>query len=85
MKPNTAVFQVRHQGFTIGDDLNLEVLNELREVNWRYTAMHFEGGSKVPFPERVTRSALLGEPEAAEAEVTLEELIPEHVRALLRS
>lgn len=84
--PRTAIYEERSRGLTTSDDIALEQLNVLREVNWRYTRVHFEGGDKTPFPQSITRESLFGdgEPQKPAEPITLEELIPPHVRALLQ-
>lgn len=88
-QPGTAIFHDVTDGLTTGDDLTLEVFNELREINWRYTALHFEGGKNIAFPQRLNRQILTAPPEAPVKNwetVTLEELaISPEVRALLQN
>ncbi|MCC9182565.1 hypothetical protein [Mycolicibacterium mageritense] len=38
---------------TLGDQIAAEQLYEQRKLGWRYTALHYEGGSDLPFPERI--------------------------------
>lgn len=85
--PGTAIFHKRGNGFTAADDLAFETLNEMRELVWRYRAMHFIGGIDAPFPERITRSTLTSAPPPPTvtwATVTLDELVSPEVRALLQ-
>lgn len=85
--PLTAIYQDRTDGLSPSDELTLELINELREINWRYTAIHFEGGKETPFPQRITRQTLkeVVEVGATWETVTIDELISPEVRALLQS
>jgi hypothetical protein len=80
-----------NDGWTISEDLDAAILFELQKLGWRYTALHFERGTDVPFPEPVLRPGFeLEEPEQEPGPATwadvddITELIPEHVRELLR-
>lgn len=87
-QPGTAIFHDRTKGFNPGDELTLEVFNEIRELHWRYTALHFQNGKNLPFPQRITRQ-LLTSPPPVPAEtwetVTIDELVSPEVRALLQA
>lgn len=87
--PGTAIHHLRSEGWGTGLDLELEQINELRELNWRYTAVHFKGGSDKPIPQRITRESLTAETSSAATvtweSVTVEELVSPEVRALLQS
>lgn len=53
--PGTALYHARSGGWTVGDYLAAEKLDVFREILWRYIAIHFEGGTEAPFPDRVPR------------------------------
>lgn len=57
--PGTAIHHARSEGMSIEAQLGAEVLNELSELHWRYNAVHFEGGSKIAFPERLSLRELI--------------------------
>lgn len=86
-QPGTAIYQARTEGLSPSDELILELINELREINWRYTAIHFVGGKETPFPQRITRQSLEEVPEVVPTweSVTIDELVSPEVRALLQS
>ncbi|MDQ2638107.1 MAG: hypothetical protein M3Y83_14660 [Actinomycetota bacterium] len=85
--PNTAIHYARSDGLTLSDHLAAEQLYEARKLGWRYTAMHFEGGTNVPFPEPIS---LLGdgdsenEPAVTWDNATLDDLMPQHVRDMMK-
>lgn len=82
--PGTAIHHHRNKGWVVTDHIAAEQLSELRELVWRYTAIHFENGAKLPFPERVTHP---GEDanEAAETEpAEITDLIAPEVIAMLK-
>lgn len=86
--PGTAIFHERLEGWTVADRLAVEYaasqLDDVRELLWRYTAVHFERGKDMPFPRPVPRPWLNESvPEPPKA-LTLEEAIPPEVRALLQ-
>ncbi|MGH3956951.1 MAG: hypothetical protein ACRDTI_23240 [Mycobacterium sp.] len=44
---------------SVGDQIAAEQLNEIAELLWRYTAVHFENGSKIPFPQHLSLRELI--------------------------
>lgn len=70
----------------MGDKIAAEQLFSQRELAWRYTAMHFENGAKVPFPEPISYPGDGNSTEDAGGQTpqTLDELISPEVRKLLR-
>lgn len=87
---HTAVFQERNEGWTFDNHLAAEMLYELRKLGWRYTAIHFERGKLVPFPEPIWRPGVQPPPKTeytAEdwSQVdSVEDLVPPEVRELLK-
>ena len=83
--PTTAIFNQQLDGWTVGDRMSAEYaaaqLDEMRELVWRYTALHFERGKDVPFPKPVPRPWLEEEAYEPPKALTLEEAIPPEVRA----
>lgn len=74
-------------GWKIADHLAAELLYELRKLNWRYGAVHFEGGSNIPYPEQITRPGVEVPQEydgPSWEEATVDDLVKPEVRALLR-
>jgi hypothetical protein len=82
--PGTAIYHARFDGWTVGDHLGAELLSELRELLWRYTAVHFEGGRDIPFPVRVTHPGITTETPVSWSTVELDDMVSPQVRALLR-
>lgn len=86
--PGTAIHYDLTEGRSLSEEFTMETLNEVRELNWRYTAIHFKGGKDEPFPRRITRELLTADapqvPKTWET-VTLDELVSPEVRALLQS
>lgn len=86
-QPGTAIYHAVNEGWTIGDHLAAEQLYETRKLSWRYTTVNFERGGDAPFPEPIARPGVDVEaaPAASSWEtMTVDELIPEHVRELMR-
>lgn len=88
--PQTALHAAQNDGWDFTHHILAEVLYEARKLGWRYTAVHFKGGSTVAFPEPIYRPGV-EPPEKTEytaadwAEVeSIEDLIPPEVRELLR-
>lgn len=50
--PLTAIHYFKSEGISNSDKIALEMLFEQRKLNWRYGAVHFEGGSDIPYPQR---------------------------------
>ena len=86
--PGTAIHYHRSQGWQIGDKIAAENLYSLRELVWRYTALHFQGGKNIPFPERISYpGAATSDQEQAAVSwetATVDELVSPEVRALLQ-
>lgn len=85
--PRTALHHRANEGWTIADHLAAESLYEQRKLGWRYTAMHFKHGSEAPFPEPISRPGVGDdEPESSLTweTATLDDLIPQNVRDLLK-
>lgn len=53
--PGTAIHHARCESWGIPEHLAAELLFEIRKLNWRYGAIHFEGGSEIPYPEQIAR------------------------------
>lgn len=73
----------------MGDKLGAETFDDIRELLWRYGAVHFEDYAKTkPFPTRIDYPGSPKAPEVIEAKswesVTLEEMVSPEVRALLQ-
>lgn len=84
--PGTAIHYHVSRGHDLSDEIALEMVNKQRELLWRYTAVHFKGGSQIPFPEPLTFSdddAEGNEPTATWETVTADQMISPEVRALL--
>lgn len=86
-QPGTAIFHAQNEAWGLPEHILAELLFEIRKLNWRYSAVHFENGTNVPYPERITRP---GVEEPAQytgptwETATAEELIPPEVRELMR-
>lgn len=39
--------------------IGAEMLHEIAEIRWRYTAIHFEHGSTIPFPDHLSLRELI--------------------------
>ncbi|BBZ65821.1 hypothetical protein MINS_12500 [Mycolicibacterium insubricum] len=65
------------------------MLSEIRELLWRYTTVHFEGGSENPFPTRVPHPGIEEpEPEPGTTWDTVEsidDIMPNNVREMLKT
>lgn len=84
-QPGTAIHHARNDGWVVGDHIAAEQLSDIRELLWRYTALHFEGGKNLPFPERVVHpGAEPAAPGKTWATVSLDEMISPEVRDLLK-
>ncbi|MBE5440197.1 Uncharacterised protein [Mycobacteroides abscessus subsp. abscessus] len=57
--PGTSIHHSRSEGMSVGDQIGTEILNEIAELRWRFTAFHFENGSKIAFPERLSLRELI--------------------------
>lgn len=84
--PGTAIHYARHDGWTVADHMSAELLSDVRELLWRYTCIHFEGGKDLPFPQRIPHPGV-----QAPAPVltwddidSIEDLISPEVRELLK-
>lgn len=86
-QPGTAIFHARSEAWGIAEHLAAETLFELRKLGWRYGAVHFVDGDKVPYPERIDRPGI-EKPETYDGPTwetaTVDELISPEVRALMR-
>lgn len=83
--PGTAIHHARNDGWTVTDHIAAEHLSDFRELLWRYTAVHFEGGKTIPFPQRITHPG--DEPVEAGPTwetVTIDDMVPPEIRKLLR-
>lgn len=83
--PGTAIHYVQSKGWAVGDKIAAETLNDLRDLLWRYVAVHFKDGVDVPRPEPIDypgRAATTGAQGWETA--TLEDLMTPEVRALLK-
>lgn len=82
--PGTAIHHHRSDGWQTGDHLTAELVSDLRELLWRYTAVHFKNGAKAPFPQRITHP---GEPEPDDGPtwetVEFDDIVTPEVLALL--
>lgn len=85
--PGTAIHHAANHGWTISDHIAVESLYELRKLGWRYTALHFQGGAREPFPERIPRPGVTP-PEQYDgptwATATVEDMVSPEVLALLQ-
>lgn len=83
--PGTAIHYARSKGWTLGDKIAAEQLDVDRRIEWRYTAVHFEGGTDIPFPEPTDYPGRDATDDAAKTweTVTIDELVSPEVRALL--
>lgn len=85
--PGTAIYYVRNEGWTPGDHLAAEQLDVQRRLYWRYGAVHFVDGDKIPFPESIPRPGVEA-PEAYDGPTwetaTLEDLASPEVIAMLK-
>lgn len=86
--PGTAIFHEHSEGWTLGDKIAARQLDELRDLVWRYRAIHFVGGKEIPFPDPITfPGAVQSDHDVTVhswATVTLDELVSPEVRALLQ-
>lgn len=83
--PRTALHHARNEGWTVGDHIAAEQLSELRELLWRYTAIHFKDGNTIPFPARVPHPGdTPAEAGPTWETVTLDQMVPPEVRELLK-
>jgi hypothetical protein len=86
--PGTAIHYQRSEGWLLGDKIAAEQLYEQRKLDWRYTAIHFEGGANADFPEPIPYpgAAMTDQAKAAKswATATIDDLVSPEVRALLR-
>lgn len=85
--PGTAIYHARFKGVVLSDHITAEQLYETRKLNWRYGAVHFEGGSDVPYPERIYLPGVEPPEEYAGPTwetATIEDLASPEVLALLR-
>ncbi len=88
--PNSAISRRMNDDWTFDHHLLAEMLYELRKLHWRYTAIHFKDGTKVAFPTPIARPGV--EPpvktqytkEDWDSVESAEDLIPEHVRELMK-
>lgn len=88
--PETAVYLCQNENWKFEHHLQAEMLYEFRKLNWRYAAINFKNGSKLPFPEPIARPGV--EPPVKteftasdwESVTDIEELIPPEIRELLR-
>lgn len=87
--PGTAIFHVRGDGWSVGDKVAAENLFATEKLLWRYVARNFEGGSDLPYPQRVSYP---GAPTSAGQTATKswanasvdDVVVPPKVRELLR-
>lgn len=86
--PHTAIHYAMTEGWSLGDKIAAEQLYEERKLNWRYTAIHFEGGRDYAFPEPIEYPGAEKSQQQVVARtwqtVTVEELLTPEVKALLQ-
>ncbi|MCB1287424.1 MAG: hypothetical protein KDB47_06955 [Mycobacterium sp.] len=83
--PGTAIGHHRSDGWTAHTHIAAEQLSDMRELLWRYTAVHFKNGGDMPFPSRVPHPGETpAEPGPTWETATIEQMVPPEIRALLR-
>lgn len=86
--PGTALHYAQSEGWLLGDKIAAEQLVTLREIEWRYTAIHFKGGADRPYPQPITYPGKVLPDKVAVAKswetATIDELVSPQVRALLK-
>lgn len=82
--PGTAIYYVRNEGWTVGDHLAAEQLDVQRRLYWRYGAVHFKDGDKLPFPESISRPGVEPIDSATTWEEALEDPASPQVVAMLK-
>ncbi len=86
--PGTAIHYERSEGWALGDKITAELLYDVRQLLWRYTALHFEGGKDANFPEPIAYpgAAMTDQAKVAKnwSTVTVDEMVSPEVRKLLR-
>ena len=84
----TAIHDARCEGgWYPADHIAAESLYEHRKLNWRYGAVHFEGGADVPYPEPTPRPGVeTPEPYSGPTwdTATIEDLASPQVLAMLK-
>ena len=80
----TAIYDTRCEGWYIADHLAAEQLDVDRKLYWRYGAVHFKDGDKIPFPESIARPGVEPIDSAATWEEALEDPAPPQVVAMLK-
>ena len=88
--PGTAIYQHRTEGWALSDKLSAELLDDMRELLWRYGAVHFQDYAKTTqFPIRIDYPGAPKGPQVIDAKswesVTLDEMVSPEVRALLQA
>lgn len=83
--PGTAIHYAQCKGWPVGDKIAAETLNDLRDLLWRYVAVHFKDGVDAPHPEPIDYPGRGGTTDAQAWEAaTIEDLMTPAVRALLK-
>lgn len=84
--PNTAIHHQRAEGWKISDKIAAEILYGVRELLWRYTAVHFVGGTEADIPEPIQYPGRDPGPTPGKSweTVTLDEMVSPEVRAFLK-
>ncbi|OBB00940.1 hypothetical protein A5668_25195, partial [Mycolicibacterium fortuitum] len=80
----TAIYDARCEGWYVADHLAAEQLDVQRKLYWRYGAVHFKDGDKIPFPETIPRPGVEPIDSAATWEEALEDPASPQVVALLK-
>lgn len=83
--PGTALHYAQSEGWGIGDRIGAEQLYALRELVWRYTALHFKGGKDRPFPEPIPYPGAAKPAKPGLVLGTVDEMVSPQVRKLLAS
>lgn len=87
--PGTAIHYARTKDNpTLLDRIAADHLYELRKLGWRYTAVHFEGGSEAPFPEPIVlpgdEAEATDEGPTWDTVTSIDDVMPSNVRDMLR-
>ena len=87
--PGTAIHYAVSEGWSLEAKIAAEQLHAQRTLGWRFGAIHFQGGTDVPFPEPIAYPGAAKSTEAVTAKswetASLDQLITPEVRALLNS